>query len=192
MEEVPGAVQQGQLWRLRQSLDPFQDLCCGNHVVSSALNKQPRDARGRQRIGRQIPDGRGRGYQPVRSKPLRPSEHNGGTERKAGQPERTPGPAFSGPADHGTQILKLPISVPIRAFACSDTAKIEPNTHRSELAEAARQLMHHLVLHGATTLGMRMANDGNRPDAVRGLLFDKLEDPGRTGDRVFGTSYHAG
>jgi hypothetical protein len=39
---------------------------------------------------------------------------------------------------------------------------------------------------------MRMANDGNRPDAVRGLLFDKLEDPGRTGYRVFGTSYHAG
>jgi hypothetical protein len=39
---------------------------------------------------------------------------------------------------------------------------------------------------------MRMASYGNRPDVVLGLLFDKLEEPGRPCYRVFGTGHHAG
>ena len=68
---------------------------------------------------------------------------------------------------HGDQVFHFADAVTAGALAFTDAAEVEPQGSGARVPGGADQGGHHLVIHGAAELGVRVADDGDHGRALR-------------------------
>ena len=88
-------------------------------------------------------------------------------ERETRQPQGGARVLFAEPAVHGDQVFHFADAVAVGALAFADATEVEAQGGGARVPGGADQGGHHLVIHGAAELGMRVADDGDHGRVLR-------------------------
>ncbi len=90
------------------------------------------------------------------------------------------------PVERGGGVGELAGTVIEGALAAADAAEVEAQHGEAALGERVVEVVHDLVVHRATELGMRMQDDGDRRVALGGWVEPAFETAGGTVEDDFG------